>query len=341
MLLSICIPTYNRSDKLRALLDSIAAQTDHGIAVEVAVSDNASTDDTADVIERFRAAGMTIVYHRMDENKGFDRNLLNTVAIASGEYCWLFGSDDLVEPGAFTALEAALNRHPHAVGISVGLQGYDAELSKAIAIGNQMATSFDKETVLVGREQVIDAIGTCLGYMSALVVRRDRWIDAVDSHPIERYLAGYVHTYLVARMLNAGAEWVCLPARLVGYRTGNESFTAKHEFARTRLDIVGYDLAYGDTLGRDNSVYRKAMSQVASVCVGRHFLSAKLDGASDRYWREAIPTSISYYWRYPGFWLRTLPIAFIPGNMLVAARNVYQRTIKPARDRRAARGNTH
>jgi abequosyltransferase len=322
MRLSICIPTYNRADKLPGLLDSIAAQDGHGLELEVAISDNASTDDTPAVVERYRAAGMAITYHRQAENRGFDRNLLQSVAIASGTFCWLFGSDDLLEPGALAALSHAIGRHPDAAGFCVGLQGYTADLGRKIKVGNQMATTFTKETVLEGREAVIDAIGTCLGYMSALVIRRERWEAAAAGHPIERQLAGYVHTYVVARMLDPGQRWVCLPDRLVGYRTGNESFLGRDEFARTRLDIVGYDLAYGDTLGRDSPVYHRAMARVATVCVADHFLGAKLAGASSRYWRQAIPTGVAHYWRYPRFWLRTLPVALVPRPALLALRGL-------------------
>ena len=44
--LSICIPTYNRAVELRPLLDTIVAQTGHGLDVEIVISDNASTDNT-------------------------------------------------------------------------------------------------------------------------------------------------------------------------------------------------------------------------------------------------------------------------------------------------------
>ena len=51
MILSICIPTYNRLPFLKELLPAILGQVDSGRAeVEVVVSDNASTDDTADYL---------------------------------------------------------------------------------------------------------------------------------------------------------------------------------------------------------------------------------------------------------------------------------------------------
>lgn len=331
MRVSICIPTYNRAPELPRLLDSIAAQIGHGLTIEVAISDNASVDDTAEIVSRYQAAGMPIVYQRLKENRGFDYNLVNATAIASGEYCWLFGSDDIVEPGAFAALEETLRRHPGVAGVSVGLQAYNADLSSRIADSNQIMNQFAQETVLSGRDTIVSTLCTCFGFISSIVVRRELWKKAANEAPLEPYFKGYVHLYLVARMMNATSRWACLPKRMAGYRTGNDSFKANDEFARTRLDIVGYDLGFGDTLGRDNPAYRQAMAKVAVTCIAPFFLVAKLQGVSSAYWREAIPTSISYYWRYPGFWLRTLPIALVPGPALGAARYLYQRTFKVLR----------
>ncbi|MEV9163278.1 glycosyltransferase family 2 protein, partial [Klebsiella pneumoniae] len=84
--LSICIPTYNRAVDLRVLLDSILRQQPHGLAVEIAISDNASTDDTAGLIESYVESGISIVYDRLGKNIGFDGNILNAVRLSSGKY---------------------------------------------------------------------------------------------------------------------------------------------------------------------------------------------------------------------------------------------------------------
>ena len=330
MHVSICIPTYNRADKLRVLLGSIARQTGHYLLIEVAISDNASTDDTSAVVDHYRSLGMTIVYDLAPENRGFDRNLLNAVEIASGEYCWIFGSDDILEPGTFAALEQVLGRHARPAGIIVGLQSYNADLSLKLPDSNQVMNLFTHETVLTGRDDILETLCTCLGFISTSIVRRELWMTAVRRSPVEPYLKGYIHLYAIASMLDATSQWVCVPQRLVSYRTGNDSFSATNEFARTKLDIVGYDLAFGDTLGRDGRVYRRIMSKVAVTCVRTHFMVAKMQGASSVYWRQAIPFSVSYYWRYPAFWLRALPVALVPQGALRGARSLYRRTIKPA-----------
>lgn len=339
MRLSICIPTYNRAHTLRWLLDSIAAQIDdagfnHDGAFEIAISDNASTDDTADVVAGYIAAGLPITYHRFDENKGFDRNLMTAIEIASGEYCWLFGSDDFLEQEALSQVWETLDRHRSVTGLSIGSQGYSPDLARQVFVNDHISTEFTTETMLNGRDEIIASIGPWMGFISSLIVCRERWLGAVSSAPVEPYMHGYIHLYLCAKMLDEHATWLCVPDRLVGCRTGNESFLAKDEFARTRLDIEGYDLAFGATLGRDNPAYRRAMAKVAAFYIRTHFLGAKLKGASSTYWKQAIPMSVAHYWRYPTFWTKTFPIAITPRFVILGARAAYRSTVKPVLERR-------
>src|SRR3989344_8743946 len=98
-LLSICIPTYSRERYLKECLDSIVAQFgDQEVRdnVEVVVSDNASPDNTREVVEEYRQKFSNIKYFRNDKNIGFDLNVINVVEKANGEYCWYMGDDDVI-----------------------------------------------------------------------------------------------------------------------------------------------------------------------------------------------------------------------------------------------------
>ena len=98
--LSVCIPTYNRLGYLRELLPGLLAQIDsvpEG-AVELVVSDNVSTDGTADYLRTVDRG-----YFRFwtnETNIGGDRNFLKCIREAKGNYVWLVGDDDLVASDA-------------------------------------------------------------------------------------------------------------------------------------------------------------------------------------------------------------------------------------------------
>src|SRR5579864_6892264 len=103
--LSICIPTYNRANLIGATLDSILAQiTDE---CEIVISDNASTDNTEEVVAAYASRCARIRYNRNGTNIGSDRNHDRAVQLSFGEYCWLMADDDVMKHGA---IEAVLNK---------------------------------------------------------------------------------------------------------------------------------------------------------------------------------------------------------------------------------------
>jgi glycosyltransferase involved in cell wall biosynthesis len=90
---TIGIPTYNRAGFLRRAIESALDQTYPD--VEVLVSDNASTDETSEVVRSF---GDRVRYHRQSENLGSWPNFIHLTAMASGEYFTWLQDDDLIHP---------------------------------------------------------------------------------------------------------------------------------------------------------------------------------------------------------------------------------------------------
>ncbi|MBQ6200532.1 MAG: glycosyltransferase family 2 protein [Prevotella sp.] len=99
ILLSICIPTYNRSKKLGRALAAWRKAFDYYKRdnVELIVSDNCSTDETPLVIKDYLKIPY-FRYYRNSENIGFNNNMFLLVdQYARGEYCWVIGDDDYVD----------------------------------------------------------------------------------------------------------------------------------------------------------------------------------------------------------------------------------------------------
>ena len=105
---SVIIPSYNCASVLGAALDSIRAQ---GRQTEVVIVDDGSTDDTAAVVERFRAgSGLPVVY-LPQKNRGPSAARNAGARQASGRYCVFLDADDRFLPEAFDRFEAAFRRH--------------------------------------------------------------------------------------------------------------------------------------------------------------------------------------------------------------------------------------
>ncbi len=93
-LLSICIPTRNREEKLKNTLDNILKQcSDFKDSVELCISDNASTDNTQQMVLAYREKypNICIKYNINSENLGYDRNILKLVSMAESKFMWTFG----------------------------------------------------------------------------------------------------------------------------------------------------------------------------------------------------------------------------------------------------------
>jgi glycosyltransferase involved in cell wall biosynthesis len=97
--LSICIPTYNRADYLRELLENLlrCLEYDDNAAgkIKIYVSDNNSVDETKSVCDYY-AQLMPLSYGKNDRNIGGDRNILKCSATGDGIYRWVIGDDELL-----------------------------------------------------------------------------------------------------------------------------------------------------------------------------------------------------------------------------------------------------
>src|SRR5437868_3791234 len=109
-LLSVIIPTYNRSGLLREALATVRAQA--CADYEVIVVDDGSTDDTADVLARFgegEPPGRFRVLRQANAGQGAARNL--GIAEARGEYCAFLDSDDRFFPWTLAIVAAAIEEN--------------------------------------------------------------------------------------------------------------------------------------------------------------------------------------------------------------------------------------
>ena len=112
---TIAIPTLNRVGYLRLALESALGQTYENI--EVIVSNNASTDDTAQYLGLCTDARLRVL--QQPELLPMTENWNACVAAAKGEYFLLLSDDDILEPDTVRELVAgyAIQDGHHAPGI--------------------------------------------------------------------------------------------------------------------------------------------------------------------------------------------------------------------------------
>ena len=133
--LSIGIPTRNRAGYLRDVLEAFERQIQQAAvpldAVRLYVSDNASTDQTPEVVKEFAARLPHLSYSRNPENIGADPNFQKCLRLARGRFCWLFGDDDLLSPGALEYILRTLRAQETGLSLLLSLDtNYPAKLKR-------------------------------------------------------------------------------------------------------------------------------------------------------------------------------------------------------------------
>ncbi len=128
MVLSIIIVNWNTQDYLRRCLASIRANPAR-VQCEVIVIDNASPDESADMVRaEFREARLIA----NDENVGYAAGNNQGMEVAQGRYLLLLNPDVEVKPGALGALVEFAESHPDVAAVGCRLVGLDGKVQRSL-----------------------------------------------------------------------------------------------------------------------------------------------------------------------------------------------------------------
>lgn len=110
---SIGLPVYNGERYLAEAIDAILAQTYRDF--ELIISDNASTDGTQAICERYAAADPRVRYDRLETNLGAAPNYNRLLDLARGRYFKWGAHDDNIRPTFLAQCVAVLDARPDVV----------------------------------------------------------------------------------------------------------------------------------------------------------------------------------------------------------------------------------
>lgn len=109
-LVSVGLPVKNGATKLPMALEALLSQTYTNF--EIIISDNASTDETQEVCEKYASKDSRIRYIRQDANIGLKKNFVAVLQKARGEYFMWAADDDWWNARFIESAKNALDTHP-------------------------------------------------------------------------------------------------------------------------------------------------------------------------------------------------------------------------------------
>lgn len=103
---SICIPNYNYSNYIVETIESVLNQTYPNF--EIVIVDNASTDNSWEVIQSYVKKDSRVTAHRNNYNVGFAPNLDRAASKANNEFIIMLSSDDTMKQNALEVYNSIL-----------------------------------------------------------------------------------------------------------------------------------------------------------------------------------------------------------------------------------------
>ena len=243
--LSVCIPTYDRGNYIGETIESIIRQVDKKKPVQIVISDNASEDNTKQIVEKYQKEYAHIKYFCFSENQGADRNYLQSISLADGEYCLICGSDDAFKENAINAFYYDIDK------IKADIYLYDRDecdinmnflrerkwFEEKLSV-NISSDDNPKSVSLIDYFDKSKSLGCVFSYITSIVFRKEQW----DNYASCKYFlnSAYSHAYILLSILKNNGRFIYTNISYVNCRMENDSFVHKGIANRILIDFYGY-----------------------------------------------------------------------------------------------------
>jgi len=303
----VVIPTYNREKYLRIAIQSVLNQTFQDF--ELYILDNASTDNTSDVVRSFKDD--RISYIRNESNIGglANYNKALKVGLEKCEYVILFHDDDIMTPQLLEREVKVLDEHPDVILVATDVELIDGD-------GNTIAkrsVGVDKDIIFDKYEYVEHYIKNIPGiYAPTVMMRRSFFVENNIEFKSEVGLAIDNYLWFEINMMDCKYYLIHLP--LLKYR--------KHGGQESHVNIVErlnsfFSFSYR-LLEKNNVTYLMPRFKVYGTRFIFRILIKSLSYGQinkDEYNKKLVELKSQNYWtNNTGLKLRTLSLAYyFPG----------------------------
>ena len=311
ILLSILIPTYNRSSFLDRLLQQLENQQKLVSAglIQVVVSDNSSTDQTPLVVDKYRERNKDWIFLRNSLNLGAEANLIALIKRATGTYLWLIGDDDMPRSGLLSLILDLLQKNSPNL---IYLPSIWAPNLSTIVLPPLGELQYDFTSGL----SIARKIHIQTTFISSWIFNRDKLFSGLATmESIETGLGSYLPQlgWILPLLVAPSSRIIVLENPCILATSGNTG-----GYSILKVFLANYPrLVYLYTRG--NQAIRQALigpslksfmpSLVLEVRQGKTYHQpGDISGV--------FKTSLPYLWYQPLYWFLCVPALFLPVRML-------------------------
>jgi len=302
--LSICIPTYNRSQYLEECLISVLETIGtHSDETEIIVGDNGATDDTPQLIARIQQSHPEVRYQRRSENLGAECNIYTLVTEANGEFVWLLGDDDRLTTDAVASVFAAID-----AGAEIAICNFSIWSRDFASVKQPTRFPMRQDIQYRDHNAVLARFGIQVGFLSIICMKRSQFLLC----PFEKFMQyaeyGLSFMYNVYHAISSECRLTYLSEPLVQYRADNSLMTPS---TWNKIFITGSSIVLEDlkTLGYTTTAVSEARHRLLTDYVFTNLLWRTREGVGNRsMFRELLPLYRTDWF----FWIACVPTLIVP-----------------------------
>jgi glycosyltransferase involved in cell wall biosynthesis len=193
---SVCVPTYNYGRFLTDCIESVLQQDFEDL--ELVITDDNSTDGTAELVARFAAADARVRYIKNERRLGMNGNIKRAADLARGRYIKMLCADDWIAPRCLSRMVELMDGHPNsALGTSACI------LAEEDGRATEVQFLFGEAVSLIPGDEMLErmARGEGFGGNSSFFIRAESYRNVGGYDGSIPYAADY---HLAARLCQIG-----------------------------------------------------------------------------------------------------------------------------------------
>ncbi|HEY3421268.1 MAG TPA: glycosyltransferase [Methanomassiliicoccales archaeon] len=309
--LTIGIPTFNGSNHLAQVLDSVLSQKVSD-RIEILISDNSSTDSTQDISKEYQLEHPELIsYYRNEQNVGFDANVDLVVTRARGAFVWLLSDNDLLLDGSIDKVLNVIMEYRESIHLI--FVNYDSVYKVSDSLTGNTVCDGDSYFRLVNFKNSL---------ISSNIVSKSRW----SSLHMERYHESkWIHlAYSMESMAPSSGGTGYIMKDFLFKKIGASTWGDRGEFIYYGFKYV--DIFKGMTaLGYHKSVSDSALHAIEDpyyMNIPRaRMVGLKVDGTLLREFTGRFS-------KIPRFWLVDMPLLILPLNSIRMGQTLYRKIFR-------------